>query len=341
MNLMKKPNLKTWAGVTFVTALALAPLRAEVVLTPNFSVSGYVAGSARWTGYEGIEAEDTSTLDMDATKLAFTGKFEKVSGTASFYATGDEDPVVLDAYFTYDLGAGTTVTAGNFLSWLGYEAFDIPNMLQISYANDFVAYIPAYHTGVKIESSSESYSAGVAVVDSVYNSVFWEGDGDLENGPGFEAYFTLKGKSFTGFAAVAYEKNDESFDDGETVFDLDSDTVTLDLWGQYVINSTTLAAEACWSSTNSDIEDSEGYFWLVLAKQPLTESVSLVGRVSGGTIDYDTIGDDPEFYKYTVAPTVALTPNLDLVAELTYTDYQGDTGTDSATFVGVQGRFKF
>jgi len=31
---------------------------------------------------------------------------------------------------------------GKFLSYLGFEAFDYPNMLQISYANTFGAFTP-------------------------------------------------------------------------------------------------------------------------------------------------------------------------------------------------------
>ena len=51
-----------------------------------------------------------------------------------------------------DVGGGTSVTAGKFLSYLGYEAFDIPNMTQVSYANgDFLGAIPGYHTGVRVD----------------------------------------------------------------------------------------------------------------------------------------------------------------------------------------------
>jgi hypothetical protein len=174
---MKLTALARVAGVAAVTTLGLSPARAEIKLNENFSVSGYVVGSATYAdlnGNDDFEVGDTSssTMDMDAMKLSGTAKFAPGSGTLSLWSGADDKAVFLDAYFTYDMGGGTTVTAGKFLSWLGYEAFDPVNMSTYTYGWQSlpgalsIRGIPAYHTGVKIENSTDSGAFGVAVLDS-------------------------------------------------------------------------------------------------------------------------------------------------------------------------------
>ena len=59
-----------------------------------------------------------------------------------------------------DKGGGFTVTGGNFLSYMGYEAFDIPNMDQITYGSTIFA-ISGYHSGVKVDYSDANVGSGV------------------------------------------------------------------------------------------------------------------------------------------------------------------------------------
>lgn len=307
------------------TAFGMSPAWAEIAVNENFAVSGYLVGSAR---YFETDDFDSSSMDMDAMKLAATAKFAPVTGTLSLYAGADAEPVFLDTYVTYDAGGGTTVTGGKFLSWLGYEAFDPINMLQITYANDFPAAIPAYHAGVKVENSGPSHSVGFAVLDSVYGPTYYMGDGDIDDGAGFEAYYTYKSSALTSFFALAYDMDDDS----------DTDTLTADWWIQYVTGATTLAAEFCYTEADTSGPNFDGYFWLLLARQAVSDTVSVTGRISGGTTEGG--GSDPEFLKFTVAPSVAVTPNLEVMTEASYTSYD-NTEADDALFLGVQGRFKF
>ena len=306
---------------------------AEIELTKEFSLSGYVVGSASTNKIQGSSSD--SNLDLDAYKLQGVGKFDKVSITGSVFAfgTGSGDgfvssPIVLDAYVTYDFGCGSTVTAGKFLSWLGYEAFDPINMLQLSYANTgSTGFIPAYHTGVKAEKSTEAFTAGVAVLDSVYGPTYYKGDGDLDNGVGLEAYFTYKAiKDFTLFAGLAYDTGDAA----------KTKAFTADLWAQYVLGKTTFAGEFCYGSKDYKASSSaDGYFWLALVKQAFDDKWSLTGRISGGEgVDKD------KFTRFTVAPAYAVTKNLDIVAEYTYTDLS-HAAADYAHYAGIQVRFKF
>ena len=121
-------------------------------------------------------------LKIDRTRYAVTAQTLIATGVVSLYyqPNAPHDVTVLDAYATVDVGGGSTITAGKFLSYLGYEAFDIVNMSQISYANgDFLGPIPGYHSGVKWDYSDKETGFGLALLDSVYSGPnYLKGDGE-------------------------------------------------------------------------------------------------------------------------------------------------------------------
>ncbi|MFT3830350.1 MAG: hypothetical protein QM691_11675 [Opitutaceae bacterium] len=330
---MKLPTSLKLAGAT-AAALATHALLAEVALNEQFAISGYVVGSASYSKIQSVDSD--SNADLDATKLTAVAKFAPLTVTTSLFAFGtgsgdgfNNSPVFLDAYGTYDLGNGSSVTAGKYLSWLGYEAFDIPNMLQITYANPTAAFIPAYHTGVKFENSTDAYAIGVGISDSLYGPAYYKGDGDLDNGVGLEAYFTYKAiKDFTLFAGLGYDTGDTA----------DNKHFVADLWAQYVYGQFTFAGEVCYGSTDyKDAGNEDGFFVLGLVKYQVDEKWAATFRLSAGQGE---AGDD--FVRGTFAPTYAVTKNLDLVAEYSYTDYDKNVvGADYGHYLGLQARFKF
>ena len=94
----------------------------------------------------------TDDFAFDAVKASLTGTFKPVTTVISGYypdsSSGKKRVALLDAYATLDLGQGYSVTGGNFLSYLGYEAFDPVNMTQITYGaptSGPLFAIPAYH----------------------------------------------------------------------------------------------------------------------------------------------------------------------------------------------------
>jgi hypothetical protein len=330
---MTKQSFRLAGWASALLALA-ATAQAEVKLNENFSVSGYISGSAAYTEWDNGTAGDTddSFMDVDSVKLQSTATFEKTTGTISLHTFTSHDPVVLDAYATYTIDSGTTVTVGKFLSWLGYEAFDYPNMLQISYANDFSGFIPAYHSGVKMEYTAEGVTGGFAVLDSVYGSTYYKGDGDLDNGAGFEGYVKFTSGDSSLFAAIAYDGGVAGSEDNRTTFDV---------WGQTKLGSATLAAEYCYSKLDSAAGDADGYFWLLLAMAPLNDKWTLTGRLSGGENEAVAVTTStPTFFKATISPAVTVTPNLGVLFEYSYTKYD-DFSTESASFFGAQVIFKF
>lgn len=325
---MTKYTYKLAGGAVALLAFASSAL-AEVKLTDKFAISGYVSGSASNTRTDGV---DDSFMDVDAVKLAGTGTFDKVSGTVSLHTFTSHDPVILDAYATYTMSSGSTVTFGKFLSYLGYEAFDYPAMLQVSYANPMAAFIPAYHSGVKFDFTAGGTSGGFAVLDSVYGPTYYKGDGDLDNGAGFEAYVKFSTDTASLFLSMAYD---------EGVAGGTDDRLTFDAWAQTKVGATTLAAEYCFSKLDSGGPDPDGYFWLLLAMQPLNDKWTVTGRISGGEDEALAIGPStPKFFKATVSPAVTLTDNLGLLFEYSYTKYS-DYSASKSHFFAAQVIFKF
>src|SRR5262249_34726981 len=153
------------------------------------------------------------TFQVDTALLGTTVNFKPVTGVASVLYTptstpGASEVTLLDAYVTYDAGGGVTVTGGKFLSYLGYESFYPIYMDQITYANgQFLAPIPGYHSGLRLDYSDSANAAGIAVVDSVYSPFgATRGDGELKHNAGLEAFYSYKGiKDVTLWAGIAYD----------------------------------------------------------------------------------------------------------------------------------------
>lgn len=303
---------------------------AEIKINDSLSTSGYVVGSYRHS--DTSEGEYSSTLDHDVTKLGFTYNLAPVTGNISFLANGSDNKVgVLDAFATYSLGSGVSVTGGKFLSYLGYEAFDVPAMTQLTYANgDVLGIIPGYHSGIRLDYSDDVGAAGVAVVDSIYGGEgFFKGDAEVKKNIGLEAFYSYKGvKDLTIWTGIAYEGEEGPTNPTHDIF-------VWDLWASY--NLTKEAAVAAEYAVKDGGKGGRGYNWLGLFSYAFTDKISGIARISGQDTD---LGEPlSEFTRYTLCPTYTLTANLSVRAEYSYTDYKA--GDLEGHFFGVQGIFKF
>ncbi len=285
---------------------------------PAVTFSGYAVVTGSITKDSG--AASVSDLDLTAAKFGVTAKLaSNVSAYASLYYNGT-DADLLDAYVTVDAGSGLTITAGNFLSYMGYEAFDAINMAQISYANGGLlgGPVPAYHTGVKVDYVTGNHGLGAAVVDSIYGSTLFNGDGSYTS-KGLEAYYTYKGIKDTQIWLGGLQDNDN----GGAVYDL---------WVSYALNKTdSLGAEYL-------VKESDGYNWLLAYTKGIDSKLSVTARLSGESSDVA----DAKFVKYTLSPSYAFTDKFTVRAEVSYTDYSGaGASTSNSTFYAIQSLFKF
>ena len=322
-------RLTGWAAALLVLAVSAS---AEVKINDNFSVSGYVEGSWQYTDPK--PGDSTDKFNIDSSQLLFTTNFKPVTGVVSlFYVpNATQETTVLDAYVTYDAGNGITVTGGKFLSYLGYESFFTVNNPEISFANgDFLAPIPGYHSGVKVDYSTKEFGVGFALVDSIYSPFYLKGDGELKHNAGFEGYVAYKAvENLTLWAGFAYDTKGSR--------DISSQlhsVLTLDFWAQYQVNKAIMVA-AEYAHKDGGLPGTKGYNWLGLLTYSLTDKVSTAFRVAGEKVS----DGGPSFTKYTVAPGVAITDKLTVRAEYSYYNYK-DASVDKANFFGVQAYFKF
>ena len=304
-----------------------ATSHADVKVNDVFSVNGYAVGSVSNTDVDGGDNIDTyfenkggpAVPNADAVKLgvlAAKGSFSAY-GSVLYIPGAANEAGLLDAYVTWDTGAGLKVTGGKFLSYLGYEAFDPINMAQLTYGSTIFA-IPAYHTGAKLDFTGKTFSVGLAVVDSIFSGQngFFEGDRDYDEDIGIEAIATYTGiDKLTVFVGIASEDT-EGADDSLFIFDI---------WASYAVSDKlTIAGEF---DTQSDTLAA----WLAFVNYKFTDKFSTAFRISG--VDWDDGDNDT---KYTIAPTYTVNPNLSFRAE-----YSLGTGDSEYSYFGGQVVFKF
>ncbi len=310
----------TKLAVAFLAAASSIAVQAAdaPAAPPAVTFNGYAVVTGTILKHAGAASE--SNLDLTAAKFGVTAKLaSNVSAYASLYYNGTVADL-LDAYVAFDAGSGVTITAGNFLSYMGYEAFDAINMAQISYANGehLGGPVPCYHTGIKIDYVTGDHGIGAAIVDSVYGSSLFNGDGDYTK-KGLEAYYTYKGIKDTQIWLGGLQDNDN----GGAVYDL---------WVSHALSKTeSLGAEYL-------VKESDGYNWLLAYTKSIDTKLSYTARLSG---ESSTV-TDAKFVKYTLSPSYAFTDKFTVRAEVSYFDYSGaGAPAASATCVAIQSLFKF
>lgn len=307
--------------------------------TPDWlKVSGYAAASYTYTDIENGPSDESlfdAGTPLDAVKLGLEATYESFSAYGSlFYSpnssansfAGGTEAGILDAYGTYTFG-NFKVTGGKYLSYLGYEAFDTVNMTQLTYANSTTGGVPAYHTGVKLDYSTDIWGAGFNISDSVRGPSFWEGDGEWDNGLGYEAYAVYKGvDKLTVWGGIA-------FDDSDNL----PNFVSYDLWASYdLTDKLTIAGEIIYTD-NSLSGANSAVGGLAFLKYAFTEQFSTVLRF--GIDEVSSTGPTvtaPDNYKYTFSPTYAFNEHFLVRGEVSYTDSASDV-----FFSGVQALVKF
>lgn len=307
-----------------LAAIAALPASAEVKINDYFSVAGYAAASATYTDIDGGGDTDTffdsGANFLDSAKASLNAKYGDFGGSVGllWLPGADDEAGLIEYYATYAATKEVTFTAGKFLSYLGYEAFNAPDMNQLTYGSTIYA-IPAYHTGLKADYSTDTWGAGVAAVDSIYpdRGLFYGGDRDISDDIGVEAYFVWKGtEKLTLWQGIAWEDTDGA----------NSDVFVYNIWASYnLTDALTVAGEYVYSN---DFSQS----FLAFAQYSFTKEFSTAFRASYA--DFDSGAEET---KLTVSPAYKFTDYLIGRAEISYVDTDG---ADSV-FYGAQAIFKF
>jgi len=337
------------AGLTASLLALAATASADIKINDNLTVSGFLDASYQYNNPSpSTAAASSDRFNVDAAQVLFTTTFKPVTAVISLYftpttqplggvggpATVTNDVTVMDAYFTYDAGNGVSITAGKFLSYLGYESYYNKNNPEISFADgDFLGAIPGYHEGVRLDYGDKEWAAGVAFVDSVYSTdiLARKGDGSLKGNKGYEGYVQYKGVTdLTLWAGLAYDTSGGP----QASITGPHSVLTWNIWAQYQINKLSYAA-AEYQNKNGGVGN-KGYNWLVLLDWGFTDKFSTAFRISG-----EKMKGGSGFNKFTVAPGYAVTSNLTVKAEVSYYKYKSFAPITKAWFYGIQGVYTF
>lgn len=302
----------------------------QIELTPNLSVTGFLDMSATYTDDNGSKS---STYDLDQMELDFLLSYDQITGQVDIdYQRDDTNELDLEqAFITYDLGEGTSITAGKFLSYLGWETAEPTGLYQYSYA--YGDTIPGYHNGVSLDYNADWGSLGIALLDSVYDddgSLGTGGDIDsLFEGDAYEYGIETKlvltpAEGWTVFLGYGVDRADT----GDAL--MIDDRKILNLWTSYEFGSSTVAAEYN-NFTNGMLDIDQ---WLVMYSTALNDNDTITVRVSN-----DDRSDGSEFTKYTGAYIRTINDNLSIITELSSTDIKG--ADDKVTQAAIEALFTF
>jgi len=287
-------------------------LHGQIEINENLSVTGFLDMSIVNTDSD-LDGSSETSYNLDQAEIDFVFNFDELTGQIDLNYLGDnaEDEFEFEAAFiTYDFGDGNSLTAGKFLSYLGWETFEPTGLYQFSFAYDMNATIPGFFNGISYSYTSDAIDYGVSLVDSIYDA-----DGSVSDSEfGIEAMVRFYPvEDVTIFLGYAHD----SMDIGE-------DMSVINLWASYEVGGATYAIEF----NDYDFGTSEGNQWLVMGNWPLTDNAAITARISS---DEDDILNESHT-KYTISPSWVINDNLLSLLEFSVTDYGAEGDVTSIAF---------
>ena len=273
--------------ITAVAAMfGVSIANADISLADNLSLSGFVDASYSNTDNA---AGRTETIGLDQVELDFAISGESVSAEVHLDSLGAGDTIRLEqAFASYDLGNGLTVSGGRMLNLLGYESDEPTGLYTYShaYSVDLVngdLNLQDYKDGVRASFGVEDIAIGLSAYDS--------GGADLDLG--YEAQVIFSGiENLTVAVGVA--------DDDEATI-----SEAFNVWASYESGQMTLAAEYIDAETATG--DVDGY--LLLVNYQINDNSSITVRYSEEESDAGT-GET-----LTISPNYSFTDNLGATIE--------------------------
>ena len=293
---MKKLALSTLLFV--VLAFTAANLDAEIKLTDNLSLSGFLDMS---TVIGSHDDHTDASLSFDQFELDFHLDFGSVTGRIDVDSTSAEQGIKLEQGFvTYtlpeDIVSGVSITAGRFLSSFGFEAAEPTGLYQYSFSEG-IPY-PGYQNGVAVNVSPVKE---VGIYVALLSGVWDVNDTDVKD-PGVETQLSLMPtEQITAKVGYAMDMMD------------DYSQTELNAWAQFTQGPLTLAGEIDLLG-NWGADGNNGMHFLGMANVSLEDAISapvaVTVRFSGINLD-----DSDSSTEFTVSPSYTATDNWLLLAE--------------------------
>ena len=277
--------------------LTLGSASAEIKLNDNLAISGFLDMSTVTT----MGDETETSLSFDQFEMDFHLNYGSVTGQVDIDSTDPDQGIKLEQGFvTYtapkDMLPGVSITAGRFLSSLGFEAAEPTGLYQYSFSEG-IPY-PGYQNGVAVNVKPMK-EAGLYVA---FLSSVWDANETDAGTPGIEAQLALTPiEQITAKVGYALDAMD------------DYTQTELNAWVSFAQGPLTLAGEIDLLG-NWGADGNSGMHFLGMANVSLADIISApVGvtfRFSG--IDTDLGGTSTEF---TFSPSYSATDNWLLLAE--------------------------
>jgi len=397
-----KPVFKTTGLAALLLAASTLTSVAETTVTTwnnekgIFAVDGYLAAAGSVGKVGGGDRTyslfDSQNQSFDAVKLGIKGQYEFFEGYLSAMyipeltsghstrngtytwnggsrAPTDSEAGIVEAFVKINVpGTGLSLTVGKYITPLGYEAFHTIDNALITGGYDgyglYDSHIPAVHTGVRLDFVNKYVEAGAGIVDSTTAGYgFWEGDGDIGNGVGVEAYVKYVGtQRLKLFAGLAYD-----YRNNNTKV---RDTLCLDFWGSYDISkSVSIGGEFVFGDDKGvkgefEVDGTQKnprptYSWILFAKFTTPghlflkeDNLSIAARISGihtqKTYAEDSnVPCDVNVFKFSLAPTYTFNKYLSFRVEGSVfsgeikNKYAHTTHDLNGWFIGAQALLKF
>jgi hypothetical protein len=321
------------------------------VLDNSLEVNGADAGS-----------ESDNYFGVPEVEIDWLFNFDRVGGRIDLQhedvRTGSN--TVEQAFMTYELWDGATLTAGRYASMLGYEDFERPGLHQYSTAYDIhltdaapesitsVGISPGYNQGLKYTYESNGNFIGASVQDSVFNYDNDRFGGDDKSSYGVEVAGALQlAEGLRWFLGGAYE--DTNLQNADTNY-------MLNTYLAYEAGPWTFGAELNYGKSESGLFalgdivaavggaagllEEEVVQGMIVANYAYSTCSSITGRISYSDHNGDALGVnvvDADAIKYTLAHKYAFSDNLALINEVSYVDGEVSGGGDAADFDSVLG----
>jgi hypothetical protein len=303
-NKITKLTLASMLAISNISAIEIGPTGSGIELS-GFVVLDHTSKDGAGNGAF-MSSEVEVDLDWSSGPVAFSLDIDIYkNGTSLVNGTDADGTSVEEAVITYSVNDNLSFSAGRMLSYLGFEAYDAPNLYQIStaYSNKMSTYLyDGYADGVSADYANDMLSVGI-----------WS---DLAEKPSFEYALAFTGvENLT--AKYIYADYGGSNESKQT------------LWASYQIGKLLLAGEIAKHANDggSATEDEDG--WLIMGNYSITDPLSLTLRYSNTDSKSATATKVQDVNKLTVSPTYMITDDLAFLAE--YSDIEG---TDD--FIGFE-----
>jgi len=301
---MKKRNTtKLTRAAIAMAAVASVTAQAEIELAEGFSLQGFLDVSASSSEVDGKDTKSTAEIGEFEVDFLYGGDSINAQVDLNYrspgrdYGPGDGGVDLEQAFVGFSVSDQFSLTAGKFLSSIGYETYDVNTLNQFSHAASTAGIYPGHHTGLAGVYSGDTFGVYGSVVDGT-----WSADGDTDD-LGYEVQvFTSPAEGLTiklGYATesgAAYDK------------------AIINLWAGYSVDSLTVAAEY------SSLEDygasgSDGDAYMLMANYAFTETFNTTLRYAHVDADWAEIDE------FTISPRFVISDSVSVITEYRHRDY--------------------